>query len=931
MAEFQDNLGAPGDYQRPVATKGGSVDIFGAAADLWNTLGSGSSKGGPSDAEIRAERTAQGLDAFAAGASAIMANQSEGPGANVLSFFGADAKPMFDEMKRVNTAAEDGEISSVVREVQLEKLVAGVMGKYPEASYEIMGQALSGLGIDHAFGRAYKANIAAQDAAEKDMIAAQSEAYKVGAGAGITGPYEYVVSQGKVIQQQQFNQKRVKDYLDIKKVVDDQRIAMTKAQRDALVTQQKILGQSIVGGYITATSTGAGPLLETLANMQQAAGSDPKMNEEYNKTLQTARNALMVEKQKRVAELSSLGLDPVDIEPYEKNMDAQIKSMDDFVAGALSNDKTILSMHNIIKNKSGIEDGQIAPVYQQMVKAFGAPLIHGILDGSLQLEGVTADDLDFLVKDLSQGFSKGQLTFEEAQKKLAAAQSALSGTDISKLTNEADRKEITNKSFLLLAAATKTMYKGDMNAPAGPQEIKNFQGASLSLASAVMEDAPTITNENLKKIAPSLFSGMWRGAIQKALDGGDQDAAVKNIQYNTVVAAKVLENYQKRYVDTGEITWDQTRQTYVPKSTPATTNAGTTMAGGADFVYVPASGPSAESVEAASLMNTLLGHLAAVDDMIEVVPDESLQTKTTGADGTTEYDYMSVKDVFATDGGFVKSLANFEQFRPDPEVSTTVSQKFFELAAAKQQQLTESMQPGNTLFDYSQVGQSNEMVLARLNAAEITLGAQRSGGGRIVPKDMKTYMMSMHQTEGPNIKPGAAHDLTRSSASGRYGFLDGTWDTMLKKVDPATANLSPQQRKELMKDPVIEDKVMELFTLENIQALKQATGKTPSWDEVNMAHLLGAQGALKFIDAISKNPFARAKDVLSADVVAANPELTKGTLLDLWNMRLKKKDTGWEDYMSRRHDIETAPIPQGDNIVDFSDDALLEIFGLKGN
>jgi hypothetical protein len=264
---------------------------------------------------------------------------------------------------------------------------------------------------------------------------------------------------------------------------------------------------------------------------------------------------------------------------------------------------------------------------------------------------------------------------------------------------------------------------------------------------------------------------------------------------------------------------------------------------------------------------------------------------------------MSVKEVFATDGGFLQSLANFDQFKQEEEeVPQSDKDKFFEKTTKFL-----ATQQGGAAFDYSKIGKSSAYIQARLNSAEITMGAD---GMRVSPTDMKSYMINMVQTEGPNHAGGKAHDPSRSTAAGRYGFIDGTWDEYVKKVDPTTVNMTPAQRKALMKDPALEDAVMQAFTNDNINMLTQRTGRTPSWDEVNIAHMLRAETPT-FIAALVENPMTPARQILDPDTVRKNPELTKGTLLDFWNGRLRRKDNDFEDYMENRQGIR-AQLPATD-------------------
>lgn len=943
MAEFQENLGSPSDYQRPVKTQQEGVNIFGAAADLFrgfNQANRAAASNAPSAAEQRAEATAQGLDIFSAGVAAMKTDGQNEPGNNILSFFGADAKTLFEQMKTVDEAAKDGAISPDIRKIQLEKLVSGVMGLYPEASSEIMGQALSQLGIDHIYGRAYNANTLMQEQIDKDAAAIFSTRVNLAAGLGYTGSPEMLAQRGQEIQEARRIEEVIKRWTELRTARLDAESKLTDAERVRAEAMEKKLESQILSGTVEIAALTIAPTLEKLGNLSKAAGSDPEKNKEFIEALQTARNALVVSRERTIAMLSARGI--TDTKALDEWFNTNLKSMDDFINGALSNDKTVLTMHNLIKNTNAIEDSQIASTYQKMVRALGAPLIHGILDGSLIVEGITSQDLKFLADDLVKGFSDGSYKFEDAQAKVMAAKSALNGTDITAITNEAERKEVLSKALQILMPATKVLAYSE--APSS-KEIKNFHGTSLSLGTAIYADAPTMTNENFAKVAPAYFSGGWRQAARKALDSQDVAAAEQNVQYNVVTAAKTLESYQQRYLTTGMVQYDSKRQAYIPMPQPAPAPLSARQLESGLYRRGVTTGSSAvpkEVAAAAKNMNLLLDHISKVDeDLIDIVSDEKLQEKTTGPDGTTNYTYSTVKDVFATDSGFLTSLANFESFRKEPEGPSTPA--FKEQARALVAAIEGKMVSQGNLFDLSQVTSSPAYLQASIDAAEITLGARQNEGIRIVPTDLKSYKMTMRTTEaGPNIKPGEPHDLTRSSASGHYGFLNqyqamqknpnagpGTWDDVLGQIKPETKKMSPKERYELMLDPAIEEQVMDYFTIANAKALKNAFGYMPSWDEVNIAHLLGPEGAVTFLKAFRANPLAPARSALSERAANANPELSKGTLLDLWNKRLKRKDKGWEDYANRRIGIEEAPMPANNYIDEISDADLEELFSIE--
>jgi len=908
MAEFQDNLGAPSDYQRPVKTQQEGVNIFGAAADLFRGFNQANSRAAadvPSPAEQRAEATAQGLDVFAAGAASIMTNERGGPGDNILSYFGLDAKPMFDELRRVNEAASDGEITSAVREIQVERLVAGVMGKYPEASYEIMGQALSQLGIDHAFARAWKLQLKAQAQAETDALAAESEAYKAAAAAGYTESRNVMIQTGKEILQKKFREDEQKRATDLAVLLADQNSKLTEAERKRLEALHKATTQNMSDGIILQNSVGFGPIMDALHNWGQTV-EDPEMAGRFTDVLKRSKAELSVGRTAAIALLAQVGAPDEQVKRVNEWFDLHDKQINELEAGDLAYKKTTASMLKLIKDGAAIEESQIIPVYQRLVGALGQGMVQSILTGAVP--GISPNELKYIREELISGFAQGRITSEEARKTVTAFQAAKDGTSIPRMTDENERKRTMNAAFTQLNGSIDLLTKNLSGTPS-KMDLDIFQGANVTLLSAVIEDAPTITLDNIEKIAPVVSSAKWRHVAKQLLDNGDADAASKMIQYNTVAVAKTLNTLKRQYLNSGQVRYDPTKQAYVPvaKSSPNPMSArqlDRAVPQRSTESIVPQ-----EAVRAATVMNSLLSHLEQVDvNILELVPDDGLISK--DAEGSTSK--MSVKDVFATDDGFLTSFANFEQFKKEAPELVSNRDQFF-----KDTDKFLATQMGGAAFDYSGITESPAYLQSRIDAAEIRIGGRNNI--QLPVTDMKSYMTRLAATEGGGLDGTTPHDPSRSSAAGTYGFTKGTWLEFVNKAVPSAANLSEGEKLDLMKDQAIEDKIMEAFTKENYLMLKNELGKDPSWDELNVAHMLRYETP-KFLKALAVNPLAPASSVLSEATVRANPELTSGTLLDFWNKRLKRQDKDWESYIKQRQGVAAGPMPMVNYFEDFATD-----------
>lgn len=149
--------------------------------------------------------------------------------------------------------------------------------------------------------------------------------------------------------------------------------------------------------------------------------------------------------------------------------------------------------------------------------------------------------------------------------------------------------------------------------------------------------------------------------------------------------------------------------------------------------------------------------------------------------------------------------------------------------------------------------------------------------------DMTKYLKATALVESggnTNAKAGT------SSAGGLFQFIDSTWTSMVKKMGK---NYSLQDKF----DPKKSAEVMAFFTNQQKAQLEKATGKSASSTDMYMAHFLGAGGAGKFINQMSKDPNAIAAD-LDPKAAAANKSIyydEKGkprTVQEVYSLMAKK-------------------------------------------
>ena len=935
MAEFIDEVRAPGDYQRPVATKTEGPDIFGAAAKLWSDIGN-LGKGGGGGAE---SQTAQrnlledmGLDLFSRGASEIMTGrpQQAPNGENILELFGADAKTAFEEIKRIDAAAKEGEMTPQVREIMLERLVSGVMGSYPEASYEIMGQALSQLGVDHAYARHYKYTIAQQDQAEKDTIARDSYLYDLGVKAGFgyervqgedgryflrEAPRDVVIMQGMVADE-------VSRIEKARELADKQAAAKRAAEaagNKALAAQitaaQEVNSYQLTEKAIQIGSVSVGNFVPDLLSLTTTAGVDPQKNEAVIQLVQKAKADLATYSQTMTAKLSGAWL-PKDSERFNKWVSDQNKALDDLLNGPASN-LQVWPKHWDMMQKSGqIEASQIAPVYSKMLDIFGQGMVSDILN--LRIPGVGPQQTELLRNDILRGLAEGSMSAETAKARVMEIQSVLKGTNIPQEPDPAKRARAVKDASISLYSVLPRFSPKNAEALTSV-DLNNFNGATVSLLSAGMSDSPTITLDNAERLNVLLFSPQWRGAAVEFGRKGDPQVADNMNRYNTVLAAAVLDTLNTRYTSNGMVEFDKTTLRYVPVAQIILSplSARQLESGRPQSSFSKEASPEAK--KAAAEMNKLLDHLEFMDkSFVQVVPKEALQTKP-DADGKTQK--ISLREAMATQEGMLKSIQNYADSIQGNEALPTSDSKFWDAVKAYRN-------PFNV--DTSSI--DDMLIKARMDAVNIRTTAASYKRPTDVPvKDMQSYMAKVNSRELGGERSDRPHYTgpdAASTARGSYGFVIDTWnDTLTDLVKdglkiPGFENMTKQQRFDLMKDPVLEDKVMEEFTLQNIDYLRKALGRDVSWEEVDMAHVFGKKGASEFISALEANPNTKASKVMNPKDFNANRNgLTKGdpTVLQVWNRRTGRDDGTFQAYMNAAGYVGSYEAPRLEFMADIDD------------
>jgi len=125
-----------------------------------------------------------------------------------------------------------------------------------------------------------------------------------------------------------------------------------------------------------------------------------------------------------------------------------------------------------------------------------------------------------------------------------------------------------------------------------------------------------------------------------------------------------------------------------------------------------------------------------------------------------------------------------------------------------------------------------------------------------------------------------------STATGRYQFLEGTWNDLAARHPQL--GLTPDGRT----DPAQQERAMKVFTAENARTL-QGSGIPVNPGTLYAAHFLGPGGASKVLAA---DPNAPVASMLDPSVVQANPQLGQMTVAQFQQWANEKGGNGSGGY-----------------------------------
>ena len=925
MPEFIDNLGAPGDYQRPAGGSGGPVDIFGQVADLFTSATKAPTTGSDDTLtkmkQIRDLKTDAALDKMSIAAVAFKTGDTTA----FEQVWGDDAKPYLDKMAQITELRKTGEMSAMDHDVLFTSALTSLQAAYPEAGDEL-GKWMIENKVDHTVGRewlerqkvlegtldVYREERAANLAAGLANGFRGTEQEIINGGAALRAGDEDLKRKVALLQQSQLEQANAKFLSDADKARIEER---TKQMGNQVVAT--IVGQGgVAGGRILADMAAlSGTIIENDFSTEMSQGfieAVPSWLNEVNSfeaaSLQAGRTVGLTEEQ---------------LQPIKDEAEKFRKQINEWATGDTSVAKMQLQQVNTLMSKYQLEGGEALAAFTALQKGLGTELTTQLFNGTLPNFG--AADISAIRDQMVRWASGKNVDVREAHEKFLNFQAALNSPDIPADASPEVRAENIRAKAVGLASAIETINSN--KAPSSAKTFKMFNASLQGILNlSLQESGPTMSVNSVTRIVGTAFTPAARNAwreSQKVMGASVKDWTDTG-NYSAIVAADLLDGIKQGYGERAPYN-PQTGRFEAVKASPTQTSAYAAGAMGG-MIFGPGKGELVASDEdraIATQMNILLDHLEYMDKELGFVPEGAL--KGTGPDA----EKMTTREIFATDEGLAKSIDNWINSASDPVAETSKAEFFKVLDRVKKGDQYPKM-------NFSNLSPINLMVASQETRTKI-----RSAPASYMPvKDLEGYRIRMGKTEGGDkITGNQPHNLERSSAAGAYGFLNdyndkspidegkSTWDANLIEIMPGAAQMTAKQRYDLMADPVIEDAVFDHFTNKNARAMSSALGRQPSWDELDIAHLLGAGGAADFIKAFTKNPMAPAASIVGNKAAAANPELMGGTLLQLWNKRLRREDKNYQAYIESTLGIKDAPVPSVNHIVGLESSVLADTDG----
>jgi hypothetical protein len=896
MPEFIDTLGTPGDYQRPVGSGKTSVDIFSPIADLAKMFVGGGNSGGSgselSDIKaIRDIRADKARDEAAIYTTAAMTGNTS----NLEILLGEGGKDYLDKIRKYDALRKSGELEVGAYDTYMENVVNDLQYKYPDAADEV-GAWFAANNFDHMIGREYKAREAALKAQTEAENSFDAEMYKLGM-ANITSmnltpetvanfSYQDAVARGIFIANQASISKMSDEALARSQAESAAAAAKTEAERAAAKFRNEKAEKDVVRNFVSE----ADPVLQLMmqdisfaARTLTATGNDTGMAKKFSDGVQVWRQKIDLWEAETMAQARAKGVSEEAMKPVADQA-AKVRT---FITEWTTKDPSAIgtqARHLDMLTQSYKLEGTVAMgAYQTLKAGLGDTIINGLFDGTLPNFGKA--DISAL-RDQMVGWANSEnADIRNAVTQMNDFTRALNSPDIPVDLNPEQLKTKVLASAVGLSSSMSAINLGKGT----PETASHYVNGSKSLMKVVGDGlGPTMTPEGMEKAVGTLFNPGWRSAWRLSTKFGVTPQDQKNLgNLSSILSGEALDTLKNSDgVTSGRVLYDKFTKRYkAPENPGFATGGGAT---GSEFFYQSPSPATQIDQKTADQMNLILEHLEVMNQELGFVPKESLK----GPEGGEP---LTVRDIFANDKDLVKSMSNWAAANQESGAVLTSKSEF--------NKLFDSL---DTRYDFSGISQAGGLE-AIANSGDIRARVAGSPVLMNSVKDMNGYRTFVGQLEsGGNRSIGLHSDDPDVTAAGTYGFQlgkgnkIGTWDENLIAVLPSAANLTKAERAKMMEDPVIEDAVMDYFTAKNFEALTKSRGKPPSFQELNMAHFLGAKGATEFMNAFEKNPNGKVSSLLSAEVIEKNPKLKGQTLLQAFNERNKRGDASFQQYMEEQ-------------------------------
>jgi hypothetical protein len=910
MPQFTDDLGAPGDYQRPSGGRGGPVDIFGPIADLFTAATRAPSTGADDSLskmkQVRDIRTDIARDKMAVAATAFKTGDTSA----FEQVWGEGAKPYLDKLAQLTELRKNGELSPTDHDVLFTSALTSLQAEYPEAGDEL-GKWMIENKVDHVIGRGW---LQSQKVLEGDLDIMRKESetnFQTGLMNGATGTQEEITNFGRQIRASDEALKRDVAKLQLNQMELAAGAVKTEAEKKRLEEQTKEMGDQAVATIVGRGGVLGGRILSDMANLagtviQNDFSTD--MTQAFTETIPSWLGLVDSQEAESLAAGRAIGLTEDQLKPIKEEAEKFRKRIQDWATGDSSIVKMELQHVNTLMAKYQLQGGEALAAYTALQKGLGTELTNQLFNGTLPNFG--AADISAIRDEMVRMVSTKNADVRDMHAKFLNFQAALNNPDIPQEASPEVRGENIRAKAVGLASSVASINSNK----ADSKTFKTFNATLQGILNlSLQESGPTMTSNSVTRIVGTAFTAAARNAWResKKVPGATVQEWTDTGNYWAIAGADLLDALKVGYGDRAPYN-PQTGRFEAVKMPRGGANPMAGALGGAGFAP---GGPgfggnevltaSDEDRAIAAQMNTLLDHLEYMDKELAFVPEGALGG--TGPDA----EKMTVRQIFATEEGLAKSIDNWINSNKDP-VAETSKAEFFKVI--------KNIQKGD---QYPKLNFSNLSPINLMVASQETRTKIRSAPATYMPvNNIEGYRVRMGKTEGGDrITGNQTHNTDLSSAAGSYGFLndyndkspidkgEGTWDANLIELMPAAAQMTAKQRYDLMADPVIEDAVFDHFTNKNAKILSSELGRQPSWDELDIAHLLGAGGAAKFIKAFTKNPMAPAVSVVGKKAADANPRLMGGSLLQLWNERLRRTDKSYQEYIKSQYGDENAPVP----------------------